>query len=177
MSKEKKFEQIFNKLRTTDPPITLTFQPSQLSQDNLVNMIDNRSVMVNGTSNTKAKRTCTSTLIFIIFLLITSITANIVLGHRLSIKPEKEELSPAERKKITQDLEQQYWSRQQSKSDNATMGICAVCWDNERDTVFSPCGHMICEGCADHYNYHGPANYGPCHICRTTIQKKIKLFP
>ncbi|XP_018576504.1 E3 ubiquitin-protein ligase MIB1-like [Anoplophora glabripennis] len=45
--------------------------------------------------------------------------------------------------------------------------ICAICMENKRDMVFL-CGHGTCSTCAN--------SLVSCHICRKTIQMKIRIY-
>lgn len=46
---------------------------------------------------------------------------------------------------------------------------CVICLDREKTTLFIPCGHYaFCKLCAD--------GIVECAICRTRIQKRVKVF-
>jgi hypothetical protein len=45
---------------------------------------------------------------------------------------------------------------------------CGICIENNIGYAFNPCGHTICASCA--------GNVFTCHICRTRVVNKIKLF-
>jgi len=46
---------------------------------------------------------------------------------------------------------------------------CGVCFDRERDTALTPCGHQFCHNCA--------ASCNRCPICRGHITQRLKLKP
>ena len=45
---------------------------------------------------------------------------------------------------------------------------CGICIENDVAMAFAPCGHTVCGGCS--------ANINRCHICRTVVQNKLKLY-
>ena len=48
--------------------------------------------------------------------------------------------------------------------------LCAICWQEERDAVFVPCGHLVsCLGCAR-------ACRRTCPMCRKSVHKVQKVF-
>jgi len=50
--------------------------------------------------------------------------------------------------------------------------ICVVCWENVRNSIFLPCGHICaCWDCA--VSVH---KSGQCPICRVDIQSKWKVY-
>lgn len=46
--------------------------------------------------------------------------------------------------------------------------VCTVCIERSFDTVLIPCGHTYCKVCS--------ATFSNCPLCRTSIEKKNKLF-
>nr|CAB3263828.1 zinc finger protein ZF(ZZ/RING)-1 [Phallusia mammillata] len=46
--------------------------------------------------------------------------------------------------------------------------MCAICFDNDRNFAFNPCGHGACGDCTP--------SLEKCHICRQDIQSTLKLF-
>jgi hypothetical protein len=56
------------------------------------------------------------------------------------------------------------------KDDANNKKMCAICFDREVDMVMVPCGHTTCNGCSDHNKTN------KCMICRSVIQKRIKMF-
>jgi hypothetical protein len=51
-------------------------------------------------------------------------------------------------------------------SDSDT--LCMICMENDMDTCFAACGHVCCTQCA--------ASMDRCHLCRSMIRKKIKIY-
>jgi hypothetical protein len=51
-------------------------------------------------------------------------------------------------------------------SDSDT--LCMICMENDMDTCFSRCGHVCCTQCA--------ASMDRCHLCRSTIRERIKIY-
>lgn len=47
---------------------------------------------------------------------------------------------------------------------------CPICIEKSVDTVLIPCGHTFCSGCITHGLRFA------CGVCRTNIQKKMKVF-
>jgi len=47
--------------------------------------------------------------------------------------------------------------------------VCIVCIDKTVDTVFVPCGHTICSGCATNIPIR-------CHYCRQLITNKQRMY-
>jgi hypothetical protein len=45
---------------------------------------------------------------------------------------------------------------------------CGICIENDVNCAFNPCGHTVCSGCA--------VNINRCHVCRTYINAKIKIY-
>jgi len=45
---------------------------------------------------------------------------------------------------------------------------CAICLEKVPGAVFDPCGHMVCVDCSSQFK--------ECPICRTSIEKTIKVF-
>ena len=51
---------------------------------------------------------------------------------------------------------------------------CDICISNNKNIVFVPCGHSICNEC---FNvYINKYNYKKCHICRKYITNSYKIF-
>lgn len=48
--------------------------------------------------------------------------------------------------------------------------LCGVCCETEITYVFRPCGHTVCQGCYRRGGFHH------CHICRTYINDKVKIY-
>lgn len=46
--------------------------------------------------------------------------------------------------------------------------LCKICWNNEFDTVFNPCGHTTCSTCLTKLHHI-------CCVCRTQIKNPIKI--
>lgn len=51
------------------------------------------------------------------------------------------------------------------KCESNTNAICSVCMDNFVDTVFIPCGHLICNNCFKSFN-----DMSECFTCRAPIR-------
>jgi len=47
--------------------------------------------------------------------------------------------------------------------------LCPICADAIVNTVFDPCGHTLCDGCARHVARR-------CHYCRRYIDKRIHIY-
>jgi len=47
--------------------------------------------------------------------------------------------------------------------------VCKVCLDHRYDVDFFPCGHLCCAECARRLTH--------CHICRTAIAIRHRIFP
>jgi hypothetical protein len=45
---------------------------------------------------------------------------------------------------------------------------CGICIENDVNCAFNPCGHTICGGCA--------VNINRCHVCRSFINGKIRIY-
>ena len=45
---------------------------------------------------------------------------------------------------------------------------CEICYENGRQTVFSPCGHCTCYNCSTAFKL--------CPFCRREIRQKIRVF-
>lgn len=45
---------------------------------------------------------------------------------------------------------------------------CNICCTHDVSIAFEPCGHVCCTDCASQLN--------SCHMCRTSIRKKLTLF-
>ncbi len=65
-----------------------------------------------------------------------------------------------------------------SAPDVAHSLTCIVCLDNDVDTVFVPCGHTCCGGCASRIMTNGrQTGRGlQCHACRARIEQHCTFF-
>ena len=61
------------------------------------------------------------------------------------------------------------------KPDDMQKKMCPICFENEVNIAFVPCGHTYCKPCADidHGRY---TNYAKCPQCRTQINAHVKLY-
>ena len=67
--------------------------------------------------------------------------------------------------KLNEKMLRQAEEGKKSKKENE----CIICYNAERNTVCTPCGHMIsCETCL--------RSVSRCPICRQAIRAKIKVF-
>jgi hypothetical protein len=48
--------------------------------------------------------------------------------------------------------------------------LCGICVERNITYVYRPCGHTICQTCVN------TIHSWRCHICRTTVAEKIKVF-
>lgn len=49
--------------------------------------------------------------------------------------------------------------------------FCRICWENEIDAIFLPCGHLsACEECARQMQNHD------CPVCRKTVKQVVKIW-
>lgn len=47
--------------------------------------------------------------------------------------------------------------------------VCIVCWENQRDVVFYPCGHIVCcAKCGD--------GVKSCYVCRDSVRDVIAFY-
>ena len=49
-----------------------------------------------------------------------------------------------------------------------SVDLCHICYVNERNFVFVPCGHIFCKTCSN--------KMVRCAICKANITKNIKVF-
>ena len=55
------------------------------------------------------------------------------------------------------------------KEDQNEKNLCRICYTNERNIVFLPCGHLeTCPTCAKALS--------SCPVCRASIAKTIKIY-
>ena len=57
---------------------------------------------------------------------------------------------------------------------------CPICFENQSDVAFVPCGHTVCNKCADKLSPLPPVSSPPsamkCPTCRRAVTRHIKLF-
>lgn len=56
-------------------------------------------------------------------------------------------------------------------------GVCVICFDEKRDVVFKPCGHIVtCHSCAGQLRSSGRPFCKRCPICKREIDEFFKIF-
>ena len=45
---------------------------------------------------------------------------------------------------------------------------CPICFEQPRDTLLMPCGHLLCKGCSE--------KMGACPICRAEVRETHRVF-
>jgi hypothetical protein len=58
------------------------------------------------------------------------------------------------------------------KPDDMQKKMCPICFENEVNTVFVPCGHTYCKPCSD----IDLGRHTKCHQCRSPVNARVKLY-
>ncbi len=58
------------------------------------------------------------------------------------------------------------------KPDDMQKKMCPICFENEVNMVFVPCGHTYCRTCSD----IDLGRHAKCHQCRSPVNARVKIF-
>ncbi|KAF3438831.1 hypothetical protein FNV43_RR18488 [Rhamnella rubrinervis] len=123
-----------------------------------------------------------ATMVFMIFKLLSDVDGEAGATETEPLRPRKT-VTPLTYGTCGEDIERGNCSASSSSSNNSNCAtsedlydgkVCVICYDEQRNCFFVPCGHCAtCYDCAKRIFY---VETKTCPLCRRCIRKVRKLF-